>query len=52
MEEEQPPPIYAFLGGLEEAVNDEPYTLAQHLNRYKHDVFTKLSQESGLKATL
>jgi hypothetical protein len=51
-EEEQPPPICAFLGALEEAVNVEPYTLAQHLNRYRHDIFTKLGRESGLKATL
>jgi hypothetical protein len=51
-EEEQPHPIYALLAGLEEAVNVGPCAFAQHLNRYGHDVFTKLDQESDLEATL
>ena len=52
MEEEEPPLICAFLVGLEEAMNVGPCALAQHLNRYGHDVFTKLGQESDLEATL
>jgi hypothetical protein len=50
--EEQPPPICAFFIRLEEVVNVGPYAFAQHLSRYGHDVFTKLSQESDLEATL
>ena len=52
MEEEQPPLIYAFFTGLEEAVNVGPCTPAQHLNHYGCDVFTKLGRESNLEASL
>jgi hypothetical protein len=51
-EEEQPPPISVFFTRLEEAVNVGPCALAQHLNHYGRDVFTKLSRESDLEATL
>jgi hypothetical protein len=33
-------------------VNVGPCALAQHLNHYGRDVFTKLSRESDLEATL
>ena len=52
VEVEQPPPICAFFAGFKEAVDVGPCTLAQHLNRYGHDVFTKLGQENDLEATL
>ena len=52
MEEEEPPSIYAFFFGLEEAMNVWPCAIAQRLNCYGRDVFTKLSQESDLEATL
>jgi hypothetical protein len=51
-EDEQPPPICTFFAGLEEAVNVGPCALAQHLNCYGCDVFTKLARESDLEATL
>jgi hypothetical protein len=41
-EEEEPPLICAFFAGLEEAVDVGPCALAQHLNRYGPNVFTKL----------
>jgi hypothetical protein len=52
VEEEQPPPICAFFAGLEEVVDVRPRALAQHLNHYGHDVFTKLGRKSDLKAIL
>ena len=52
MEEEQPPSICAFFTGLEETMNVGPRVLAQHLNHYGRDVFTKLGRESNLEATL
>jgi hypothetical protein len=52
VEEEQPPPICAFFAGLEEVVDVRPRALAQHLNHYGHDIFTKLGRKSDLKAIL
>ena len=51
-EQKQPPLICEFFAVLEEAVDVGPRTLAQHLNRYRRDIFTKLDQESNLEATL
>ena len=51
-EKEQPPPICAFFAGLEDPMDVGPHTPTQHLNRYRRDVFTELSQESDVEATL
>ena len=51
-EQKQPPLICEFFAVLEEAVDVGPHALAQHLNRYRRDIFTKLDQESNLEATL
>ena len=51
-EKEQPPLICAFFAGLEEAMDVGPRALAQHLNHYGRDVFTKLGREHDLEAIL
>lgn len=50
-QEEQPPPVCAFVAGLEEAMDGEPLTLARHLSRYGCDIFAKTIREHELDVT-
>ena len=51
-QEEHSPLICAFFARLEEVVDIGPRALAQHLDHYGRDVFTKLGQENNLEAIL
>ena len=44
-EEEQPPAIYMFLAGLEDAMEERPLALAHHMNLYAPEAINKFSQE-------